>query len=60
MTLYSLVVTIVIVGLILWAIDSFVPMDPKVRSLLRAVVVIGLIFWVLQEVGIVSTHVRLR
>lgn len=55
MSVLTIIVTIVIVGVILWAINSFIPMDGKIRSILNAVVVILLIIWLLQAFGVLGS-----
>jgi hypothetical protein len=54
MSLLTLILVIVIVGVLLWALNSFVPMDPKVRSILNIVVVLLLIIWLLQAFGLIG------
>lgn len=51
MSLISLILVIALVGLVLWLITSFVPMDPKVKLLLQVVVVIALLLWILRAFG---------
>lgn len=48
MDLFSLIIVLVIVGVLLWAINTLIPMDPKVKSILNAVVVIVLVLWLLS------------
>ncbi len=60
MSLLTIIVTIVIVGVILWAINTFIPMDGKIRSILNVVVVILLIVWLLQAFGVLGSLGRLR
>jgi 1-acyl-sn-glycerol-3-phosphate acyltransferase len=54
MSLVSLVVTLVVVGLLLWAVNNYIPMDHKIKSILNVVVVIFVILWLLSAFGIVS------
>lgn len=54
MSLLYLIITLVVVGLILWAINTFIPMDGKVKTLLNVVVIIVLIFWLLSAFGVVD------
>ncbi len=56
----SLIVTIVLVGLLLWAIQTFIPLDPKVGLLLQVVVVVCLFLYVLQFFGLWQSGVRFR
>jgi predicted membrane protein len=60
MSLLSLVVAIVLVGVVLWAINNFIPMDGKVRSILNAVVVIVLVIWLLQAFGVLGSLSSVR
>jgi len=54
MSLLTIVVVIVVVGILLWAVNSFIPMDPKIRSILNVVVVIALVLWLLRAFGIIG------
>lgn len=58
MSLITLIVVLVIFGFILWAISTFIPMDPKVKLLMQVVVVIVLLLWVLRSLGLL-TDIRL-
>jgi hypothetical protein len=60
MSILTIIVVIVIVGVILWAINNFVPMDGKIRTILNAVVVILLIVWLLQAFGVLGSLGRVR
>ena len=54
MTLLSLILTIVVVGVLLWLINTYVPMQAAVKKILNAVVVIVLIIWILNAFGLVG------
>jgi hypothetical protein len=60
MSILTIIIVIVIVGVILWAINNFVPMDGKIRTILNAVVVILLIVWLLQAFGVLGSLGRVR
>ena len=60
MSLVSLVVVLVIVGVILWLINSYIPMDAKIKKILNVVVVIVVIIWLLQAFGILGNIKGLR
>lgn len=55
MTLISLVVTLVVVGVLLWLINTYIPMDGKIKNILNVVVVIAVIVWLLYAFGIVDS-----
>ncbi len=52
--LISLVVTLIVVGLLLWLVNNYIPMDGKIKSILNIVVVILVVFWLLQTFGLLS------
>jgi hypothetical protein len=54
MSLISLIVVIVVVGVLLWAVESFLPMSPPIKRLLQIVVVLVLILWLLQAFGLLG------
>ena len=60
MSLISLVVVLVIVGVILWLINTYIPMDAKIKSILNVVVVIVVIIWLLQAFGVLDNIKGLR
>jgi len=61
MSLVTLIIVLVVVGFLLWAIETFIPMNPKVKLLMQVVVVIVLLLWVLEALGILAgTHIRIR
>lgn len=48
MDLFSLIIVLVIVGVLLWAVNTLIPMDAKIKTILNAVVVIVLVLWLLS------------
>lgn len=54
MNLVNLIVTLVVVGVALWAINTYLPMDRKIKSILNVVVVIVVILWLLRGFGILG------
>ena len=47
MDLISLVVVLIVIGILLWLVNSYVPMDPKIKNILNIVVVIAVVLWIL-------------
>jgi len=52
MPLIEVVIVLIVVGVILWLINTYVPMAPSIKSLLNAVIVIALIVWILKAFGL--------
>lgn len=61
MSLITLVVILVIVGVCLYLVETYVPMSPPIKTVIRVVVVLVLVLWLLQAFGVVGPSVpRLR
>jgi hypothetical protein len=60
MSLLSIVITIVIVGVLLWAINSFIPMEGRVKNILNGVVIVCHILWLLQAFGVLGSLGNVR
>jgi len=54
MSLISLVVVLVIFGVGLYLIETYIPMSAPIKTLIRVVVVIVLVLWLLSLFGIVG------
>ena len=54
MSLISLILVLVVVGVILWLINTYLPMDGKIKSILNVVVVIVVILWLLQAFDVLG------
>jgi hypothetical protein len=51
MSLLYIVLVLVIIGVVLWLINRFIPMDPKIKTIINWVVVIVVIIWLLRALG---------
>ena len=60
MSLISLLVVLIAVGVILWLINNYIPMDAKIKKILNVVVVIVVIIWLLQAFGVLGNIKGLR
>lgn len=50
--LINLVIGLVVLGIILWLINAYVPMDGRIKQLVNVVIVVGAVLWALQAFGI--------
>ena len=55
MSLISLIVTLGIVGVLLWLVNTYIPMDGKIKKILNIVVVIVVVIWLLNVFGILGS-----
>ncbi|MEP7221888.1 MAG: Thivi_2564 family membrane protein [Novosphingobium sp.] len=51
--LINIIVILVIVGVLLWLLNNYIPMDAKIRQILNIVVVIAVVIWLLRAFAIV-------
>ena len=54
MSLISLVITLIVVGVLLWLVNTYIPMDGKIKKILNAAVVICVVVWLLFAFGILN------
>jgi hypothetical protein len=52
MSLLTLMLLIVIVGVVLWAANTYLPMEPRVKQILNIVVILLLVYYLLRALGI--------
>jgi hypothetical protein len=60
MSLLSLLVTLVVVGVLLWLVNTYVPMDAKIKRILNVVVVVVVVLWLLKAFGLFQQFGDLR
>jgi hypothetical protein len=47
MSLISVILVLIVVGVLLWLVNSFIPMDQKIKQILNVVVIIAVVLWLL-------------
>ena len=55
MSLLTILLVLVVAGVILWLINTYIPMDRKIKSIMNAVVVILIVIWLLQAFGLLDS-----
>ena len=54
MPLINLIVTLIVVGVLLWLVNNYIPMDGKIKNILNIVVVIAVVLWLLSAFGVLG------
>jgi hypothetical protein len=54
MSLLTILLVLIVVGILLWLVNTYIPMDSKIKTILNVVVVIVIIVWILKVFGIFS------
>lgn len=60
MPLITVVITLIVVGVLLWLVNSFIPMDAKIKQILNIVVVIAVVLWLLSAFGVLGNISNVR
>jgi len=60
MSLITIVIVLVVIGVILWAINTYIPMDATIKKILNGVVVLAAILFVLSAFGVLDSLTGIR
>ncbi len=52
MPLLQVVIVLIVVGVLLWLVNRYIPMQSTIKSILNAVVVIAVVIWILNLFGL--------
>ncbi|MES2204047.1 MAG: Thivi_2564 family membrane protein [Pseudomonadota bacterium] len=53
MSLITIVITLIVVGFLLWLVNNYIPMARPIKSILNIVVVIAVVLWLLTLFGVI-------
>jgi hypothetical protein len=48
MSLINLVLILIVIGVLLWLVNNYIPMDGKIKQIINVVVVIAVVVWLIQ------------
>jgi hypothetical protein len=60
MPLLQIVMVLIVVGVLLWLVNRFIPMQGTIKSILNAIVVISVVLWLLNVFGLFHSLSRIR
>lgn len=60
MPIINLVIALIVVGVLLWLVNAYIPMDRKIKNILNVVVVIIVVIWLLQVFGVLGSLDNIR
>ena len=60
MSLINLILVLIVVGVLLWAVNTYIPMDRKIKNILNIVVVVVVVIWLLQAFGVLGSLGSIR
>ena len=53
--LINIILVLIVVGVLLWLVNNYIPMDVQIKRLLNAVVVISTVIWLLNAYGVLNS-----
>jgi hypothetical protein len=60
MPLVTVVITLAVVGVLLWLVNRFIPMQGQIKGILNGVVVIVVVLWLLKVFGLFEYLTQFR
>ena len=60
MSLITLVLVLIVVGVVLWLINRFIPMQSTIKSILNVVVIVAVVLWLLSAFGVIGSLETVR
>jgi hypothetical protein len=54
MSLIGLVIVLIVIGVLLWLLETYIPMNPTIKRIIDAVVIIVVVLWLLQVFGVLN------
>ena len=60
MPLMTVVLTLIVVGVLLWLVNTYIPMDAKIKRILNVVVVVATVVWVMNVFGLFASLGNIR
>ena len=60
MSLVTVLIVLIVVGVILWLVNTYIPMDRKIKNILNIVVVILVVLWLLRAFGVLDSLNSIR
>lgn len=51
----SLILTLIVIGVLLYLVNTYIPMDGKIKNILNIVVVIAVVLWLLNQFGVLGS-----
>lgn len=55
MSLITLVLVLIVTGVLLWLVNTRLPMDATIKNILNIVVVIAVVLWLLRAFGVLAS-----
>jgi uncharacterized membrane protein len=55
MSILTVLVVLIVIGVLLWLVNTYIPMDAKIKQILNIVAIIFVIIWLLKAFGVLAS-----
>lgn len=55
MNILTILIVLIVVGVLLWLLNTYIPMDKKIKTIMNVVVVVFLVIWLLKAFGVIDS-----
>jgi hypothetical protein len=60
MSLISIVIVLIVIGVLLWLVEAFLPLDPTIKRIIQILVIVVVVLWLLQLFGLLDMAQSVR
>ena len=60
MSLVSLVIILIVIGVLMWLVNTYIPIAPPFKQIINVVVIIGVVLWLLTVTGLLGNVGEVR
>ena len=60
MPILTVLIVLIVAGVLLWLVNTYIPMDRKIKNILNIVVVIAIVIWLLKAFGLLGSIGSIR
>jgi hypothetical protein len=58
MPLLQLIVVLIVIGVLLYVVESLLPIDPAIKNIIRIIILLAVVLWLLSLVGLIPGNMR--
>lgn len=55
MSILNVLIVLIVVGVLLWLVNTYIPMDAKIKQILNIVAIIAVVIWLLKAFGVLAS-----
>lgn len=60
MPLIYVVLILIVIGVLLWLVNTYIPMPPTIKMIINVLVIIVIVLWILQVFGLLQMITSIR